>query len=261
MSDIYLSLARELQQQFETLESNEQRSAFADGLESFLTSLSQTADDKNLKLLTGSMLTKIGLGLKSYDLNEQSNRFFTEAISVYENLDPSQESNPRVRLEILLGRANSLRGRGKYEEAIKQFGDILSDPANRVYTDIQVDAASTYTEWGLAKNDSNAFLRATQGGEKRATKSGKQANTIIGWVNLAKSARRENRESLVAQAIYNIAICKFRYGVIKKRTDLQDGAIKEIQRFREKVPAMGGPNWKQKLDELERQLVRERGAP
>ena len=259
LSNIYLTLARELKQQFESLENNDQRRAFADGLESFLSGLGANSKDRNLMLLTGSMSTEIGIGLQENNLNEQAKRFFEQSARVYEALQATKESDDRIRLEIQRGLANSLRGTGKYEKAIQKFGDILADDKNRRFTDLQVEAARTYSAWGLAKNDTDVLIKAIRGGEKRNNAAGKQITTIMGWVNLAKAAQRSKKNTLLAEAVYNIANCKFRYGTITKKENLQQSAIDEITRFEARVPEMGGPPWKKRLEELLALMQREKG--
>ncbi len=249
LAGIYLTLSRELKQQFDSLESADQRAAFATGLESFLEALADNTEDRQLMLLTGTMLTDIGSSLRESDLATQADRFFELAVKVYSTLGQSADPDPRVQLAIDRGRANSLRGSGRYEEAVKLFGDILENPENQRYRDLQVDAATAMAEWGLAKNDPSALVSAVQGGEKRSS-----GNTIMGWTNLAKSAQRERNTSLLAEAVWYIAQCKFRYGKITGKPEMQQSAVKEIRNFRESAPEMGGPQWKTRLESLLLQL-------
>ncbi len=154
LSNIYLTLASELKRQFDSLEDNKQRSDFAEGLESFLSGLgSEGSGDRALMLLTASMLSEIGLGLQEFDLTTQANRFFQQGVKVYEELNRQPDPDARRQLAIQRGLANCLRGSGQFEEAIRLFGDILENPANQVYIDLQVDAASTFTEWGWRETD------------------------------------------------------------------------------------------------------------
>ncbi len=249
LTGIYLTLSRELKQQFDSLETNEERIAVADGLESFLKALADNTDDSQLMLLTGTMLNDIGTSLNQNSLTPQAGRFFELAAKVYETLGQSGDPDPRIQLAISRGRANALRGSGQYAEAAKLFGDILQNPDNRRYLDLQVDAALTLAQWGLEKNDPAALVGAVQGGEKRAG-----SNTIMGWIQLAKVARREKNTALFAECVYYIAQCKFRYGKIRQQPKLQESAISEIEKFRENVPEMGGPRWKARLEQLHQEL-------
>jgi hypothetical protein len=259
LAAIYLTLASELKQQFDALENNDQRRSFADGLESFLSGLDDSASDRNLLLLTGSMAREIGEGLQNNGLTAPARRFFGQAVRIYESLDETAPSDPRVRLEIRRGLANALRGTGEYERAIETFGDLLLDDDNRRYTDLQVEAARIYSEWGLERNDPDILVKAIRGGESRTTAEGRQVTTIMGWMNLAKAAQRSGKNALLAEAVYHIAGCKFRYGKIKRQENLQESAINEITRFRERVPDMGGPLWKSRLEALLVELQEETG--
>ncbi len=245
LTSIYLTLSRELKQQFDSLETNEQREAFAEGLSSFLSSLAEHADDPQLMMLTGTMLTDIGASLKQQGLTSQAARFFEKAVGVYQTLSQSPNADPKIQLAILRGQANALRGTGKFEEAIKLFGDILEDPTNQRYVDLQVDAAMTLAEWGLEKNDVTALVEAVQGGVKRNGKS-----TVMGWTQLAKIARRDKSASSFAEAIYYIAKCKFQYGKLKSQPGMCDAAIEEIVKFSQNDPELGGPLWKPRLEKL-----------
>ena len=249
LTSIYLTLSRELKQQFDSLETNEQREAFAEGLSSFLSSLAENADDPQLMMLTGAMLTDIGASLKQQGLSAQATRFFEKAVGVYQELSRQPGDDSRVKLAILRGQANALRGTGKYEEAIKLFGDILEDPANQRYVDLQVDAATALAEWGLEKNDVAALVAAVSGGVKRNGKS-----TVMGWTNLAKAARRDKNASSFAEAIYHIAQCKFRYGKLKAQPEMCAAAIEEIVNFSQNDPELGGPVWKPRLEKLLNEL-------
>ncbi|MGI9518532.1 MAG: hypothetical protein ACR2NP_15865, partial [Pirellulaceae bacterium] len=259
LSNIYLTLASELKTQFESLQDNKQRSAFADGLESFLSGLgSEGSGDRELMLLTASMHSEIGLGLQQHDLTSQASRFFSQGVKVYQELSQQPDSDARRQLAIDRGLANCLRGSEQYEEAIRKFGDILEDPANQRYIDLQVDAAYAFTEWGLSINNPDALAWSIQGGEKR-TVDGKETNTILGWSKLAKAAQRARNPELLAEAVFNIARGKFQYGKIKSNTRLQQAAIDEIKKFKTNVPDMGGPHWQQKLEELLARLENEVG--
>lgn len=259
LSNIYLTLAKELKAQFDALENNDQRKAFAEGLESFLAGLGKNADDRDLMLLTGSMDLEIGKGLQDAQLPEAAKRFFSQATTIYSTLNKGNESDARMRLEIQRGLAKSFSGAGEYEKAIQQFGDILSDDKNRQFIDLQVEAARVYADWGMAKNNSDALVNAIRGGEKRENSKGKTVNTIMGWVNLAKAAQRSKKNALLAEAVYNIARCKFQYGKIKKTESMQQSAIDEVVRFKSKDPEMGGSAWKNRLESLLTKMQQEKG--
>ena len=249
LTGIYLTLSRELKQQFDSLNSPEERAAFADGLESFLIALSENTDDRQLMLLTGTMATDIGGSLKQQGPASLADRFFDLAIRIYSELSVTTDAEPRIQLAIERGEANALRGTGRYAEAVQRFGDILAVPENQRYRDIQLDAARALAEWGLADNEPVALTSAVNGGEKRAGK-----RTIMGWIQLAKVARREKNTALFAECVWYIAQCKFRFGQIKQNTELQESAISEIEKFRENVPDMGGPQWKPRLESLYQDL-------
>lgn len=255
LTGIYLTLSRELKQQFDSLQDNAERNAFADGLESFLQALADNTNDRQLMLLTGTMLTDIGSSLKQNGLSAQADRFFGMAVEVYAELGETRDPDPRIQLAVNRGRANSLRGSGRYEEAMVAFAEILKVPENRRYQDIQLDAARTLAEWGLEKSDPTALARAVQGAEKVDG-----SNAIMGWINLAKVAQRDRNMALFAECVYHIANCKFRYGEIRQQPGLQESAVAEIRKFREKVPDMGGPPWQSRLEQLESQLRARTGS-
>ncbi len=253
LAGIYLALSRELNQQFQSLKSPDQKRIFAQGLESFLTALQSNTTDNQILLLTATMMAEIGQSLKDNELNDQSLRFFTSAVKLFDRLDVDQ-ADDKIKLAVLRGRANSLRGQGKYEEAIKQFGDILAVPENQKYVDIQVDAAATYKEWGVANKISGPLAKSVQGGEKRPFAGGRPENVIWGWFKLAKAARRAKKPELFAESVYNLALCKFEFGLIKKDEKMQRSAIAEIEKFEKNQPEMGGSIWKSQFQSLKQRI-------
>jgi tetratricopeptide (TPR) repeat protein len=245
LAGIYLTLANELKSQFDSLESNDQRKVFAEGLDTFLVSLADSADDPQLMMLAGTMLNDIGQSLSANGLTSEAARFFDKAAGVFENLANRNLDDERMRLAVLRGRANALRGTGKFEQSVKLFGDILADEKNRRYLDLQVDAATALAEWGLKLGDVNALVAAVQGGEKR-----EGTTTIFGWTQLAKIARRDQNSADFARAIWYLSQCKARYGEIRNKPEMKQAAIEEIENFAKSEPEMGGTVWKSRLDKL-----------
>ncbi len=251
LAGIYLTLANELKSQFDSLQSNDQRKVFAEGLDTFLVSLAESADDPQLMMLAGIMLNDIGHNLESSGLAPEATRFYEKAAGVFEKLVKNPPGDERMKLAVQRGLANALRGTGKFEESVKLFGDMLSDATNRRYLDLQVDAATALADWGLKTGDVNALVAAVQGGEKRDG-----SNTIYGWTQLAKIARRDQNAADFARAIWYLAKCKARYGEIRNMPGVKQSAIKEIENFAKNTPEMGGTVWKSRLETL---LVELRG--
>ena len=61
----------------------------------------------------------------------------------------------------------------------------------------------------------------------------------------------------LAEAVWYISQCRFRYGKIKQQHSMQQSAIDQIRSFRESIPGMGGPPWNARLEELLVQLEAE----
>ncbi len=250
LAGIYLALSRELSDQFQSLSSGEQKQAFADGLEVFLNSLKSSSSDQQLLLLTATMMADIGTRLKESGLDQKAARFFGNAVEVFDELLGQQIDDARVKLAVQRGRAVSLRGKGLFEQAIEQFGELLSEPQNQRYVDIQVDAAQTYQQWGITKNISDPLAKSITGGEKRQAVSGRPVNVIWGWTRLAKAARRADKPELFAQAVYNLALSKFEYGKLRDDPKMQQAALAELNKFKTNVADMGGPVWQPKIEAL-----------
>ena len=245
MAKIYLLLSRELVKQFETLQEPDKKRAFAEALETLVVGLKSNATDPQLRLLCGVMLTDIGRNLQTGELRSKSFRFFEQAAEVFEALLRERQDDSRQQLAIQRGLANAYRGQEDFEQAVQQFTQILSDPKNQNFIDLQVDAASTYQEWGTRSGDPDMLVKAINGSERP---DADQPALVWGWKKMAQALRRSDKRALHAQVILAYAECKYEYGALRKENKWQRSALKELESFRLKYPNLGGPPWNSKIE-------------
>jgi hypothetical protein len=251
---IYYTLAKELKSHFDQIPELSQRATFARQLDVFLEPLMQTTN-RPLQFWVGSLYNELGDALNSGEAAGEARALFNKGLGVFDAMvaelgrDPSADAV--LVMQVRRQRAMALRGLGRYEEAVHQFGDLLADPAYAAMVDLQVDAAATYQAWGESAQNAEPLARAIMGGESRPdAKTQRERLVIWGWSRLAKAARASQRDDIFAQSLYNLARCKWHYGRIKNSRETTESALKEITNFEANSPEMGGPEWKQRFAEL-----------
>jgi tetratricopeptide (TPR) repeat protein len=168
---------------------------------------------------------------------------------------PSAEALTAVRLRF----ARTLRRLGEYPAAIQQLTEILGTDETRV--DAQVEAAYTYQAWGATVPDH--YLTAIHGSGGPAGGKRSPAGPFWGWAGIAKmAAGRAADGPLFHEARYNLAWCRCQYALgrpASERGALLDQAENDIAAARQSCPAMAGPEWSARYDELRKQIQQHRG--
>ena len=243
MLNIYLQLAEQSKEQLGKIEDPTEKKGFADSLLGLLESISNDARDTQTLLWAGSTLNQVGNAMTELGESESARRIHGQAIDAFskarEQIDPADQSQSKIVVEIDRQIALALRGAGKYEQAIKKFADVLQ--ANPSMVNVQMDAAKTYQMWGDKNQDSTQFARAMAGGEKRERENRAPANAIWGWRKLCKAMINSERFApLFAESLYNECYCRLQYGKLKNNEKALESALKEIKGFADRVPEMEG---------------------
>ena len=254
----YFRLAKQLKLQFDNIESNDQKSTFASGLERFLTAIANESSDSELLYWCGSTLASVGQALKEAELIEDSKRFFGKSVKVLQDAQSAIDRDPNastaLKIQFKRQRAMSLRGMGRYDESVKMFADLLKTEGVNGVATIQVEAAETLAEWGASRNDSSAFQKALMGTEKYSPGEGKRpTNAIWGWIRLYKVAKATRKEDLLTRSIYNMAQCKIAYAELTEKKNVLDSARNDIKAYQKHNPNLA-VEWKNKFNSLLRRI-------
>ena len=268
---IYVSLARDLEEQIE-LAPPDVRSSLSKGFERFLERVGKDTSDFTIQNWVAESFHSLG---QSNDdgtdpLPDIARKLYERAISVNkEILSRAQELGleSKTIARIRFRTASSCRRLQLFKNAITLYEEILQE--NNRLLNVQIEATKTYQQWGDS-GEKNYYLGAMVGGRKHPQL---QKNTIWGWIVLAKKADsakqrqttdegRQKYDQLFHQARYNLAYCRYKYGMhfdgTKKTSKLQR-ASQDIVRIAKLYPQLGGDIWKKKYDQLLRQIQQSLG--
>ena len=252
---VYYKLANELKGQFDAIEDPEKRKSFGRGLDVFLSGIADNSSDTQVLIWCGSTMSSVGSELVEAGADELGKGMFGKAINVFEKVGSnSQQVDSTTKLEMQRRKAMALRGMGQYTKAVDVFKEIMSDPQNRKYLDLQVDATETLQSWAEASKEPQAYVQAVMGGIKIQDGGAKAKNTVLGWQAIKTTAGRQRKPELVYRAVYNLAKCKYEYGKVTSQPEFIESADKELENFKETYPELGGDQWRGKMQELINQI-------
>lgn len=155
------------------------------------------------------------------------------------------------------------RDSGDYQSAIDRFEKVLG-PNNSVLN-VQTEAAETLMKWG--QQDPQQYFSAIMGARKDA-KTGR--NVIWGWSRLGSVARQNAKPEnnmmdtfylsrlRMAEALRDYALAAKDPAKKKKHLEMAEDSIVQIATS---IPSMGGPEWKQKFDEVLKSVQKDLGKP
>ncbi len=259
LTALFLGLGRELEDQVQHLQSRAQKDELKRVLDGFQLFLDRILSAKNVSTATlnwiGETYYRLGTGLEKEPANgAQAKSYFEKSKSAYEKLlklaeadDKLRSSAPAIRLRL----ARACRGAGQFQVAIDQLTDILNQNPNII--ECQVEAARTYEYWG--RTDPQYYQKAIDGsGEK---------GRIWGWNGLRR--RLQNAEKFrpfFDEARYEVAECSYRLALSKNGDEKIKslGTVERlIQSFARLDPQLGGTAWREKYDQLLKDVQRAAG--
>ena len=257
LNRIYRVVATELKSNFDAPSDANSRKMFAKTIASFLGSIEENADDGPTVLWAGSTLLSMADSLTKQKMAADAKPIFRQAVSALNRAEKIGFGNAKnakgLKDELKRQRALAERGSGNYEKSIEQFVEILTASPNRL--GVQIDAALTYQMWGKAANNSQHYAKAMMGANKAKTQGGRARNVVWGWRRLYTVLRgKEKYVNEFYQSLYHLAESRFEYGVLVKNKKAVLSAKKEIENARKRDPKLGGPNWKRKLNQLEKRI-------
>ena len=258
VTTIYRLIAKELKQQFEALETVEEKKKFAGNLASFLGSIEQDSNDSKTVLWAGSTLLGVADSLSQLSLTANAKPLFQQAVSALnraESLgfagDPQEAA---MTMELKRQRALAQRGAGNFEGAVDQFTEILKQ--NPKSLQIQIDAAETLQSWAKASKRAKLYGEAMMGTRKFTNPETKRDNKSD--LGLAENGASHPQQSKISrhllQALYHLIECRLEYGLLEKSDKAIKSSLTEITNAEKRHPEMGGPARKQKFMELKKRM-------
>ena len=265
---IFIGLGRQLEEQMGVLKAegkDDEVKQVAKSFETFLDRVSQREQGNTWasRNWVASTYYNLGSGIDgSGALSAQGKAYFQKAIAAYQKIlaeakrdssfAPSTDSVLAVQMRI----AEAQRKLGQYREAIDLLADVLEKKP--MMLDAQLVAAYTYQERGEAE-DPKWLYYARQGGRKDPKT---HQNRIWGWGKLAQiTARYEQHRDIFHEARYNLTYCR----LVEARAETSASKKKEsLTRAKEDLrilmrlfPEMGGAEWRDKYDQLAKEIQEE----
>ncbi len=268
---IYVSLAKDLQQQMEIAEPAVKKSLGL-GFENFLREVAADATELNILNWVAetyrAMGESYGTGLKS--LTPEAKAYFAKAAETYQKIldrgqkDPKFLSGPMTaQLQIQLGRTK--KSQGDYIGARDTFERVLK--TNQMLLPVQIEAARLYQDWGgTGKGQEQNYLKAIFGDRPDTTSTDpakKGRNVIWGWGEIArKTASDQQFRDQFFEARYNLALCRYNYALSQADATKQKNTLAMSRR--DIAVTVGfypdlGDKWKPQFDSLLKTLQRALG--
>lgn len=268
LTQIYLSLGVELEDQVARLRNEGKQEELAEVLEGFkmfLQRISEQEQGNTFDSLSwvGDTFYRLGGGLDSGStLSDEAKQYYEQAAKTYERLlkkatdepgfapDENRVNGIRVRL------ARCDRRLGKYDSALERLLAVLKQKPMAL--DAQLEAAYNYQDWGAT--DPENYNKALAGSHRyRPSPNGRIAHLIWGWGRLAQLVQgKEQFRSTYYEARYNVAECYYLLAMTQsgqERTQTLSKANQAITvLLRLGGDDLGGPEWYAKYDRLLKQI-------
>ena len=259
VTQIYQMIARELKENFESIDDVNKKKRFAKTLAMFLDSIVEDSTDGRIVIWAGSTLRTVAESLQDSDMAPESVPLFQSAaaaLSKAESIGFAGEPEEKAMLsELKRQRALAQRGSGSFEASVQQFVEILRESPNSLA--VQIDAAKTLQQWGKVNGGPIRYKEAVKGAEPyKDPKTKRSRNLIWGWEKLALATRgKEGLRPTFNESLFHLIESRMEYGVMTKSQKAIDSAGREIQKERKRDSTFGGsPEWKSKFDALEKRV-------
>jgi tetratricopeptide (TPR) repeat protein len=272
LTQIYMALGRELQQQLEELRNTKKQAqlkAVSEGFESFLKRIVERDKGNTWNSLTWAAETFHSLGSgyddeKSPVLTREAKQYYLEAVKAYQSIiahaqadqnfapkDPNALDGVRLRLALCQ------RKIGQFDEAIKTIVSILK--VRPMMLPAQVLGAETYQTKGATDKDSYG-LAILGGGDRDA----KGRPIIWGWAKISKLTQNQEKfEDTFHLARIKLSECRYLYAMMIREPDREKEKTKRrrtLTAAREDMwvtyklyPKLGG---KSRTEEYNRLLIK-----
>lgn len=281
LTRIYLSLGRQLQQQISDLSNRgqmDQVQGMVAALEDLLERITKQGGSGDWRIRNRIAQTnmQLGEGLSG----EAARPFLEQAEKIYRGILADVKKNPddtpkgRELLVVRKQLGDCLRARLKFDEAFKQYAEILRERPNSI--ELQKPMALMLQQWGHDHKRSDKLDEAIRGSLPQSNKK----NLVWGWRRLADIAEQQKAAAgpratqpnqkkfqkyhdLFFEAWYQMAKTRLLAAKIasgKKRDEQLNSARRNVESMKRLYPELGGPKWQKAFDELLDQIEAEKSA-
>lgn len=275
LTQIYISLGLELEQQLNRLRQErkeDQAQQVLSGFELFLNRIAERPGNTfNSLYWVAETLQSLGAG---FDPGTRipppdSKKYYEKAAAAYQKIleeveEGKLEAPEGAHIGLQLRLAKCLRRLGQYKEALKWITLVLTEKPMMV--DAQVEAAYICQAWGA--EEPKYYIHAIRGGLKAKGKDGKEfILPIWGWGKMARMVQpRMSSDStfrnIFHEARYNLALCRFEYAKTlsgEQRANVLKQAEEDIMIVWRLIPDMGGQEWLEKYNDLLKRIQQTQG--
>ena len=252
LSDIYMQLGREIEEQIKNETDPKKVNDLTKAFGAFLNRIASSPQGASFNNLgwVAEMLFRMGSGIdRPGTKNAEAQDYYKQAKAAYEKLlaMPADQKPPQADLGIKVRLSKCMRRLGEYQPAVNQLIQILNENTNLL--EAQLEAAYTFQEWG--DNVDPKYYRYAIGGWR--DRAGKQV--VWGWAFLANVVQRqEDLKDTYYEARFNISDCRLKEASKAKSNDekkqILSTAKAEISVLQRLDPKMGGDTWYAKFDQL-----------
>jgi tetratricopeptide (TPR) repeat protein len=263
LTQIYIRLGKELQDQLERLRAEHKNAEVAkvtEGFSLFLNKILERDKGNNFNSLNWVAVTFTGLadGLDAGGtLSNEAKGYYEKANASYDKIlarlaEPDFGAPENIGNAIRIRQAKVLRRLGDYKQAMALLLGVLKE--RQTVIDAQIEAAYTLQAWASERPELYEIV---------ITGSRKQKE-VWGWGQLARKVQTvEGFEKVFHEARYNLALCRFKHAQVEKdekKTALLDQATKDVEVIFRLFPEMGGPEWMEKYDQLLKSIQKLKGS-
>ncbi len=250
LTAIYRSVGKSLNDQFEGLESLEERKQFASVLSSFVGTIENGSTDTSTVLWAGSTLLKVASALNEAGAATEAAPLFDQANSALDRAEKLGVKDPNAKLAIQHLKALALRGSGDYQQSVSIFEQLLKEKSAALTW--QIDAAETFQMWGKNKKDANAYAKAMMGsGKFKDPKTKREKNAIWGWRRLVQATRGNDKfNEAFRTSIYNSVKSRFEYGLLKQNNKAINSSYSELSKALQRFAFLSAGPWNNKFQTL-----------
>jgi len=247
LTSIYQSVAQQLEEQFQSLETLEQRKKFAAGLSTFLGTIERQSTDAPTVVWSAQILLNTASALAQQGATAEADPMFKQAVSALDRAEKIGIQDARLKLTLRQLRALALRGSGDFKGAVDTLVELLKEQSA---VNLQIDAAETLQMWGKAESNKDAYAKAMMGTGRY--KDGKrEKNAVWGWRKMVQITRGKDKlNEIYRTALYNSVKSRFEYGVLVKNKKAIESSISEVEKSLQRFEFLKTGPWSKKFDDL-----------
>ncbi len=255
LTGIYIRMARDIRSQLESADPAK-KARLIEAFRVFLERISATSEDPATLQWVGQTLM---------DLAEASSPSAAKATgqaadllkTALETFDRLKAKAPELPPTVDFQSAKANRLLGNYKQSLDTSEKLLA--TNPMMLDAQMEAALAYEQWAAVvppKFAGKAYESALNGGRPGADNK----NVIWGWGKISQLTSRDPKyRAMFFDSRYHVALCRFLWGKAVKNKPLMEKSITDITKVNTLFPDMGGPEQRNKFDQLLKLIQKELG--